>query len=93
MSTSEAGRGERVGPSVRASPVHPLLSLTGSLLVNLGDCSVLLLPHGDWSLSDNVALAFGGTFGIGPGLRSDRTPGSEYGPAPRTLYAAIKAYF
>ena len=72
---------------------HPLLSLTGSLLLNLGDGSALLLPHGDWSLSDNVAVVFGAIFGLGPGLRSDGTPGSEYGPAPQTLYAAIKAYF
>ncbi len=72
---------------------HPLLSLTGTLLLNLGDGSALLLPHGDWSLSDNVAVVFGGTFGLGPGLRSNGNPGSEYGPAPQTLYAAIKAYF
>jgi hypothetical protein len=72
---------------------HPLLALVGTTLVNLGDGSALLLPHGEWSLSDSVSVAFGGIFGIGPGLRSDGRPGSEYGAVPATIYGALKIYF
>lgn len=72
---------------------HPLLVVTGTALANVGDGSALLLPHADWSLSDDVSLVFGGAFGLGPGMRTDGRPGSEYGAAPQTLYAALKVYF
>jgi hypothetical protein len=72
--------------------VHPLLSLAGSALVNLGDGSALLLPHADWSLADNLSLVVGGIVGLGPGREPDGRPGSEYGPVPSTLYAAVRAY-
>ena len=67
---------------------HPLVSVTGVVLVNLSDASVLFLPHVDVSLADAGAL-----IGIGPGLNPDKTPGSEYGAVPATLYAALMAYF
>ncbi len=73
--------------------VHPLLTLTASALVNLGDGSALLLPHGDWSLSDSTSLVFGGVFGVGSGRRADGSLTSEYGAAPQVLYGAIKFYF
>ena len=73
--------------------VHPLVALTGSALVNLGDGSALLLPRADWSLADNLSLVLGGTFGLGPGREADGRPGSEYGSAASTLYAAVRAYF
>jgi hypothetical protein len=72
---------------------HPLASVTGAALLNLGDASGLLLPHLDWSLADNLALVFGGVFGLGPGLRADGRPRSEYGTSGETVYAAIKLYF
>lgn len=72
---------------------HPLVTVTGTALVNLGDGSVLLLPRAAWSLSDAISLEAGGVFGAGAGRRGDGTPQSEYGPAPSVLYAAIKAYF
>jgi hypothetical protein len=72
---------------------HPLLALVGTILVNLGDGSALLLPHGEWSLSDNASVVFGGVFGAGAGLRDDGAPGSEYGSAGQTVYGAIKLYF
>jgi hypothetical protein len=72
---------------------HPLLAVTGLALANLDDGSVLFLPHADWSLSDSISVVFGAIVGIGPGLRSDGRPASEFGSAPQTLYAAIKAYF
>lgn len=72
---------------------HPLLVLTGTALINAGDGSALLLPHADWSLSDNTSLVFGGVFGIGAGLRRDGRPGSEYGAVPETIYSALKVYF
>jgi hypothetical protein len=72
---------------------HPLLTLGGSTLVNLGDGSALLLPHADWSLSDSVSVVFGGIVGLGAGARDGGRPGSEYGDVPQTIYAAIKLYF
>jgi hypothetical protein len=81
-----------VGGSI-AWQVHPLLMLTGTALINAGDGSALLLPHANWSLSDNMSLVFGGVLGIGAGLRRDGCPGSEYGAVPETIYSAIKVYF
>jgi hypothetical protein len=72
---------------------HPLLSLVGTTLVNLGDGSALFLPHGEWSLSDSVSLVFGGIFGAGADARADGRPRSEYGEAPATIYGAVKVYF
>jgi hypothetical protein len=72
---------------------HPLVVVTGTALVNTGDGSALLLPHADWSLSDNVSLVFGGLFGIGAGRARDGRPQSEYGGVPETVYAAIRMYF
>jgi hypothetical protein len=72
---------------------HPLLLLVGTTLVNLGDGSALLLPHGEWSLSDSVSVGFGGIFGVGAGLQSGGRPGSEYGAVPATIYGAVKMYF
>jgi hypothetical protein len=72
---------------------HPLLTLTGTTLVNLGDGSALLLPYGEWSVSDSTSLVFGGVFGAGAGERRDGSPGSEYGGAPPTVYAAFRLYF
>jgi hypothetical protein len=72
---------------------HPLLALVGTALVNVGDGSALLLPHGEWSLSDSVSVGFGGIFGAGAGGRRDGRPGSEYGTAPATVYGAVKIYF
>ena len=72
---------------------HPLLVLTGTTLINAGDGSAVLLPHADWSLSDNVSLIFGGIFGIGAGRAGDGHAGSEYGAVPQTVYTAIKMYF
>jgi len=72
---------------------HPLVSVTGVVLVNLSDASVLFLPHVDWSLADNLSLVAGALIGIGPGLNPDKTPGSEYGTVPATVYTALRAYF
>jgi hypothetical protein len=72
---------------------HPLVSITSPVLVNASDGSVLLLPHADWSLGDDVSLELGGIFGIGPSPRSDGAPRSEYGSAPATFYGALKVYF
>lgn len=72
---------------------HPLLLLSGTTLINAGDGSALLLPHADWSLSDNMSLVFGGAFGLGAGRRRDGRPASEYGAVPETIYVAIKVYF
>jgi hypothetical protein len=72
---------------------HPLVTLVATTLVNAGDGSALLLPHGEWSLSDSVSLSFGGIVGVGQGRRSDGRPRSEYGVAPATVYAAVRIYF
>jgi hypothetical protein len=72
---------------------HPLVSVTGTVLVNLGDPSALLLPYLDWSLADNLSLLLGALVGLGPGLDRAGTPGSEYGAVPATFYVALRAYF
>lgn len=72
---------------------HPLVAITATVLANLDDGSLLLTPHLDWSLADNLGVTVGVVVGVGPGARADGTPGSGYGAAADVAYVAVRAYF
>ena len=72
---------------------HPLVVLATTALVNMGDGSALLLPHGDWSVSDAISVAFGGIVGVGADRAANGALRSEYGAVPATVYVAVKFYF
>jgi hypothetical protein len=74
--------------------IHPLWSLAGLLLWNLGDGSSLLSPSFAYSASDSAAVSGGLFFGFGP---SELEPGavlpSEYGLVPTTAYVSVSLFF
>ncbi len=63
--------------------VHPLVTLSGLLIWNMADSSVLLRPAVDWSLSDNLSLQFFYGFNLGRSPAGfPPQPRSEFGSAP-----------
>jgi hypothetical protein len=74
--------------------LHPLWSVAGLLLWNLGDGSALLSPSFAYSASDSAAVSGGLFFGLGP---SDIAAGvalpSEYGLVPTTAYVSVSLFF
>lgn len=73
--------------------VHPLVGVSGVFLYNANDGSVLLQPHGSWSVAENVVVLLGGGAGLGPSRNPEGPPRSEYGGVSPFFYGAIKAYF
>jgi len=73
--------------------VHPLVGASVVLLYNADDGSVLLQPHGSWSVAQNVVVLLGGGAGLGSSPDAGGQPRSEYGGVGPFFYGAIKAYF
>lgn len=73
--------------------IHPLWSLTNTVLVNWQDPSSFVIPALSWSSSDNSTILLGAQIGIGGEFDESLAPQSEYGPAPATMFAAITWYF
>jgi hypothetical protein len=72
---------------------HPLVSVRGAVLLNLGDGSALLQPFAEWSASESVVVLVGGAAGLGPDRSADGDLRSEYGAVPLTFYGAVRLYF
>ncbi len=63
--------------------IHPLVTLSGLLIWNMADSSVLLRPAVDWSLSDNLSLQFFYGFNLGRKPTGfPPQPRSEFGSSP-----------
>lgn len=73
--------------------LHPLWTLSNTLLVNLNDASVLLVPSLAWSTGNNSEVLFGAQIGMGRSFDPGGVPRSEYGSAPHTLFAGFTMYF
>jgi hypothetical protein len=88
-----SGLGQVYGGSSLAWMMHPLLTLTNSILVNLNDPSALWIPSLIWSTGNNSEVLLGGQLSIG------RRPGdaarlrSEYGSIPSLIFGAFKLFF
>lgn len=73
--------------------LHPLVSLDLTALLNPRDGSGLLAPGLTWSASTYASLRFGFFAGLGDGLDSGGSLGSEYGSVPNVGYASLSWYF
>jgi hypothetical protein len=74
--------------------LHPLWSLAGLLLWNLGDGSALVSPSFAYSASDSVSMSGGLFFGFGASdLASPGELPSEYGLVPATAYVSVSLFF
>ncbi len=83
--------------------LSPLIPVTGLLMANLGDPSVVFAPSADYNISQNIYLAAGATIGLGK--RPEILPGppgpdppprllrSEFGSYPDMIYASFRVYF
>ena len=73
--------------------LHPLWTMTQSLLVNWQDPSALWIPALEWSTSNNSSVLLAAQTGFGGTVSPASQLESEYGAAPTTLLAAVKWYF
>lgn len=74
--------------------IHPLWSVAGLWLWNLGDRSALFSPTVAYSVSDEAALAAGVLFGLGDDdVTQDRPLPSEHGLAGVTGYLSLSWFF
>ena len=73
--------------------LHPLWTVTQSLLVNWQDPSALWIPALQWSTSNNSSVLLAVQTGFGGTINPASQLESEYGAAPTTLLAAVKWYF
>ena len=79
----------------------PLVTLSGAVLSNLTDPSILLMPSVNWSAANNASISMGGLAGFG--ARPSLVPGSggtlqlqlssEYGSIPVTAFIQGAFYF
>jgi hypothetical protein len=74
--------------------LHPLWSLQGLLLWNVGDGSALVSPSFAYSASDSAAVSGGLFFGFGASeVELDGVLPSEYGLVPATAYLSVSLFF
>lgn len=74
--------------------LHPLWSLSGLLLWNVGDGSTLLAPSFAYSASDAATVTGGLFFGVGANdFGNGISLPSEYGLAPATAYLSVSFFF
>lgn len=81
--------------------VHPLVPVTGLLIVNLSDRSVVFSPFLEYNIAENIYLAAGAYLGLGK--RPERVLGplvalplllhSEFGAYPDMLFTSFRFYF
>jgi hypothetical protein len=89
-----------VGSTWQASALIPV---TGLLIVNLGDPSLIAAPSLDYNISQNIYLGGGAYLGIGrrpefTGFLTTPPAGpdllhSEFGSYPRVVYLSFRVYF
>lgn len=73
--------------------MHPLLTLSNTLLINVNDPSSLWIPSLLWSTGNNSEVMVGGQLSIGHKPAKDGTLRSEYGSVPGIIFAALKLFF
>ena len=74
--------------------VHPLVGLTGLLLVNLRDGSALFAPGASLSSSASTSVTAGAYLSSGAdGFSSQGFPNSEFGVVPGVVYVSFSWFF
>ncbi|MFV1988598.1 MAG: hypothetical protein ACC682_15095 [Gemmatimonadota bacterium] len=76
-----------------SAQVHPLVSIDGLALANLGDPSVLLGPGLSYSVGSETSLRSGLFMTAGAGVTEEGLPGSEYGSVPFVAYVSLTTFF
>lgn len=73
--------------------ITPLLTFSGSALINLNDWSALLSPGFEYSVAQDIYANLGAYIGAGESSDDQLRPDSEFGLYPDTYYAAMNIYF
>lgn len=81
--------------------IHPLLPLTGLVIWNLNDGSLILAPSAEYNIAENIYIAAGAYIGLGkkPELLQPVTAPfetgfkSEFGAYPDMFFASFRIYF
>jgi hypothetical protein len=73
--------------------MHPLLTLSNTLLLNFNDPSALWIPSLVWSTGNNSEVLIGGQFSMGQAPDQNETLQSEYGSVPSLVFGAFKLFF
>lgn len=79
----------------------PLIIVTGQTLINLSDPSLLLAPHAEYNIAENLYLSGGAFIGVGKSPEVEFNPfvgpiyrlRSEFGGYADSYYAALRFYF
>jgi len=80
----------------------PLITLSGQMLLNITDPSMLVAPSIDYNISENIYIAAGAYVGLGSGVKlrpsadgESYVPsiGSEFGTYPDIYYTSLRIYF
>lgn len=101
VATSEAARrgelqslGSDEGAIQASYQVHPLVGLSGLVLVNLHDGSTLFAPGVSVSATSGTSVRAGTYLSTGDGSRDESlAPRSEYGGVPGVFYLALSWFF
>jgi len=78
-----------------------LVSLTGLLIVNLSDQSLIFSPFLEYNIAENIYLSGGAYIGLGKkaelisGLSTSKLPlfRSEFGSYPDMIFTSFRVYF
>ncbi|MDC1174654.1 hypothetical protein OAT67_04645 [Bacteriovoracaceae bacterium] len=76
-----------------AYSVNPLLSLSTSLMHNLGDSSTLVAPQLEWNVSENIFWNLGVFLGLGKSPGNVLNLESEFGSYNSSIYTMLKHYY
>jgi len=87
------GLGRAYGGGSLSWMMHPLLTLSNTVLINLSDSSFLWIPSLIWSTGNNSEVVVGGQFSLGHKPTEDGTLRSEYGSVPGIIFGALKLFF
>ena len=87
------GLGKLYGGGSLSWMLHPLFTLSNTLLVNLNDPSALWIPSLVWSTGNNSEILLGGQISAGRKPIEEETLRSEYGSVPSLVFGAFKLFF
>ena len=75
--------------------VTPLISVSGQMLFNLSDPSILVAPQIAYNIAEDIHLSIGGFVSIGKRPKDSESPEfqSEFGSYPNLFFSSFRVYF